>query len=118
VNDFCQSVTPRRFLFARCADVARASEQLVGRHGGLCSPLMVSALYSYNCSWNQEQLFAKRDKEDVVESDGEGNEDGTSLPSPPHKCCWRGHDLTTAHHLMLRSESAPPTRRHRQFDKH
>jgi hypothetical protein len=66
------------------ADVARASEQLAGRHGGLSSPFVVSALYSYNCAWNQEKLFAKHNKDDFEEAEGESGKDGTHL-SPSNR---------------------------------
>ena len=65
--------------------MARASEQLAGRHGGLSSPFVVSALYSYNCAWNQEKLFAKHNKDDFEEAERESGKDGThlSFESPP-----------------------------------
>jgi hypothetical protein len=66
------------------ADVARASEQLAGRHGGLFSPFVVSALYSYNCAWNQEKLFAKHNKDDFEEAERESSKDGTHL-SPSNR---------------------------------
>jgi hypothetical protein len=60
--------------------VGRASDQLAGRHVGVTSPFVLSALYSYNCAWNQDSLFAKHNntnKEDVdeeVASEDEGIE--------------------------------------------
>jgi len=66
------------------ADVARASEQLL-RHGDTSLPFAVSALYSYNCGWNQERVLNARSQAanlSLEDDDPESEEQGKATHSP------------------------------------